>query len=349
MSNNYNTQLQQNKYTDQQSNILNEIAANNQILQQTEKMMNFPGTAIGGSTPTINTQNKSSSNNNYNQSNTIIPQQHIQRQQSHRQSPQMQPQIQQPMQPQIQQPMQQPMQQPIQQPMQQQIQQPMQQQIQQPMQQQIQQPMQQQIHQPMQQQIQQPMQQQIQQPMQQPMQQSMNQSYANINSGLQKIMSGEPMNQIDDQNLDGGFELSESMSDIHYTHEDTNPNFKEKHFNEISRVIDPIVENNLGNNKIPARRINRQMQPMKKNDNINKVLAPQNIPLDPPEQNYTTEYIIIPIILMIIFLILVHPTTSVYLEKYIPPMINLKGYAIRILIFGILYMAIRFGTNFMCK
>ena len=157
------------------------------------------------------------------------------------------------------------------------------------------------------------------------------------------------MNQIDDQNLDGGFELSESMSDIHYTHEDTNPNFKEKHFNEISRVIDPIVENNLGNNKIPARRINRQMQPMKKNDNINKVLAPQNIPLDPPEQNYTTEYIIIPIILMIIFLILVHPTTSVYLEKYIPPMINLKGYAIRILIFGILYMAIRFGTNFMCK
>ena len=317
MSNNYNTQLQQNKYTDQQSNILNEIAANNQILQQTEKMMNFPGTAIGGSTPTINTQNKSSSNNNYNQSNTIIPQQHIQRQQSHRQSPQMQPQIQQPMQPQIQQPMQQPMQQPIQQ--------------------------------PMQQQIQQPMQQQIQQPMQQPMQQSMNQSYANINSGLQKIMSGEPMNQIDDQNLDGGFELSESMSDIHYTHEDTNPNFKEKHFNEISRVIDPIVENNLGNNKIPARRINRQMQPMKKNDNINKVLAPQNIPLDPPEQNYTTEYIIIPIILMIIFLILVHPTTSVYLEKYIPPMINLKGYAIRILIFGILYMAIRFGTNFMCK
>jgi hypothetical protein len=51
-----------------------------------------------------------------------------------------------------------------------------------------------------------------------------------------------------------------------------------------------------------------------------------------------TEYAVITIVLMITFILLVHPTTSSYLEKYLPPVTNLKGCGIRAAILGVVYI-----------
>lgn len=351
MSNNYNTQLQQNKYTNQQSNILNEIATNNQILQQTEKMMSFPGTIIGDK-PSITRFTSANSpdggitpTNNYNQPNPITTQ--IQ-----------------PPNPYIQQPKQYPPQVQYQQP---QIQ-PQQLQHQVPVHQQPQ-PQQQQQHQQSQHQ---------QYQSQQHIQQS------NINSALQKVMSVENFQQTTEQNnLENGFELSEASSDVEprnakshsfgRTSNEVEPrNAKSHSFDRTSNDVEyhnqigqssnePSRMDHTGNNiHHPQTNYNHTSngeiiptRSVKQNNKVNSQNLPQAQPdtpiPTPPTTNYTIEYIIIPIILMLIFLVLVHPTTSVYLEKYIPPMINLKGYLIRALIFGILYMSIHFGTDILCK
>lgn len=73
----------------------------------------------------------------------------------------------------------------------------------------------------------------------------------------------------------------------------------------------------------------------------------QPLPEPPSFISETTiaDYILMPILLSIIFILLIHPTFSTYLDKYLPPMDNLKGYICRGLTFGVLYMIIRFGVT----
>lgn len=59
----------------------------------------------------------------------------------------------------------------------------------------------------------------------------------------------------------------------------------------------------------------------------------------------TTEYVIMPIILLIAFIALVHPTTSNFLEKYVPAMNSMKGYFVRGIILVIIYIVARFFTG----
>ena len=70
-----------------------------------------------------------------------------------------------------------------------------------------------------------------------------------------------------------------------------------------------------------------------------------NIPPEPVKKsNATTDYIIIPVLLIIVFVFLVHPKTSGFLEKYLPKMASMKGYLTRGLILALVYMVVKFLT-----
>uniref|UniRef100_A0A6C0C654 Uncharacterized protein n=1 Tax=viral metagenome TaxID=1070528 RepID=A0A6C0C654_9ZZZZ len=60
-----------------------------------------------------------------------------------------------------------------------------------------------------------------------------------------------------------------------------------------------------------------------------------------PIKKYAIEYALIPISLVGVFILLVHPTTSAYLEKFIPKMTDLKGFAIRGAILAVIYIVIK--------
>lgn len=60
----------------------------------------------------------------------------------------------------------------------------------------------------------------------------------------------------------------------------------------------------------------------------------------------TADYIITPIALMIVFILLVHPTTGGYLEKYLPAMDGWKGYLSRGFLMGLIYVIVRMCVNY---
>jgi len=78
-------------------------------------------------------------------------------------------------------------------------------------------------------------------------------------------------------------------------------------------------------------------------DKSGKVVQPSK------SKNTITEYVVIPVLLMIVFIILVHPKTSGMLEKYIPKMTSMKGYLVRAFILAIMYIIIRAATSMMNK
>ena len=72
---------------------------------------------------------------------------------------------------------------------------------------------------------------------------------------------------------------------------------------------------------------------------------PKQLPMIPPvvstsnsNSNYMTEYGTMTVVLMVTFIILVHPSTSVYLDKYLPSITDLKGCIVRAFILGIVYI-----------
>lgn len=69
-------------------------------------------------------------------------------------------------------------------------------------------------------------------------------------------------------------------------------------------------------------------------------------PIPPGNKNSKLiNYLVIPILLIIMFIILVHPTSSGFLNRYLPAMIDMKGYAVRGAILAILYVIVTFFAN----
>lgn len=111
-----------------------------------------------------------------------------------------------------------------------------------------------------------------------------------------------------------------------------------------------VIENMTQQNSVP-----------KKNDNINTHMPMQKISkrmrrphpakyIDVPKKdNNITEFIVVPVLLFIVFVALVHPKTSVFLDKYLPNMSNTKGIFIRGFILAIIYIIIKFATNTVTK
>jgi len=85
---------------------------------------------------------------------------------------------------------------------------------------------------------------------------------------------------------------------------------------------------------------------------VPKVVTPQWTPQNvQPSSSFASnktiaDYVIIPVLIAITFILLVHPTISGYIEKYLPPMNGIKGYAIRGIFLAVLYIVIRFGVNY---
>jgi hypothetical protein len=69
--------------------------------------------------------------------------------------------------------------------------------------------------------------------------------------------------------------------------------------------------------------------------------VPISTPASTPIKKYAIEYALIPLSLVGIFILLVHPTSATYLEKYLPKMADLKGCAIRGAILAIVYIVIK--------
>lgn len=63
------------------------------------------------------------------------------------------------------------------------------------------------------------------------------------------------------------------------------------------------------------------------------------------ESNMMVDYLITPLILIVLFVVLVHPKTSGILDKYLPSITNFKGLLIRGAILAITYIVIRFATS----
>ena len=69
----------------------------------------------------------------------------------------------------------------------------------------------------------------------------------------------------------------------------------------------------------------------------------------PKQENKVVEYVVIPILLIIVFIFLVHPKTSRILGKYLPKMKTMGGFVVRGSILAIIYLIIRILANSMEK
>lgn len=92
-------------------------------------------------------------------------------------------------------------------------------------------------------------------------------------------------------------------------------------------------------------------------------IQPQSIPAHPlppasittdvksnkPASNAMVEYVVIPILLIIVFIVLIHPKTSGMMDKYLPSINTTKGILVRAVILGMVYIIISFIANTMKK
>jgi hypothetical protein len=98
-----------------------------------------------------------------------------------------------------------------------------------------------------------------------------------------------------------------------------------------------------------------QHQPPNKNIDPREIINPNRLsprrlrhkPAPAPTTNNTTEYLILPFILLLCFVGLVHPSTAKYLDKYLPSMKDTKGIFVRGMILAIIYVAIKMGLSMM--
>ena len=104
------------------------------------------------------------------------------------------------------------------------------------------------------------------------------------------------------------------------------------------------INNQLQNviNKQVPQNVTKPIQPTMVNQSISTPV-PQTVCKS--KTNIAVDYIIIPIILVIIFVLITYPKTSKILRKFLPPMRNLKGFIIRGLILAIAYIVVRLLFN----
>jgi len=119
---------------------------------------------------------------------------------------------------------------------------------------------------------------------------------------------------------------------------------------QINKQIQQLIQNNPKNVEQSHPSMSKR-DPSKMPQQMRKQLPPPQIKYVPvyKSENNMVSYIIIPLLLVVIFVILVHPKTSKILEKYLPKMDSMKGYAVRGLILAIAYVIVKFVTSSMGK
>lgn len=101
-----------------------------------------------------------------------------------------------------------------------------------------------------------------------------------------------------------------------------------------------VPKNN--NFNIPNKKI--LLPEMQINPNLTTPSKPFPIYLEnpKPKNGVFANYVIIPLLIAILFVFLVYPKTCTFIEKIVPPMSNFKGYLIRGVILGLVYIVIKF-------
>lgn len=119
-----------------------------------------------------------------------------------------------------------------------------------------------------------------------------------------------------------------------YNIQSMQPNMEQNMQPNIQTNMQPkniLPKSNNSNNSNNLKNTMPNLKSISTNSNVDKTKS----------SNKMTDYFIFPLLLLIIFILLVHPYTSKYLDKYLPPMKNIKGYAIRGLILAIAYIVIK--------
>ncbi|XWV24883.1 hypothetical protein QJ856_gp0900 [Tupanvirus deep ocean] len=132
----------------------------------------------------------------------------------------------------------------------------------------------------------------------------------------------------------------------------SNPDTKQPQ--QINKQIQQLIQNNEENADAVVQQQAVQkpdknaIQPKKPTPQLQYPPQIKYVPVEKP-QNKTMEYIVIPILLIVVFVALVHPKTSAILEKYLPQLTSTKGILIRGAVLAVLYLVIRFITSSMSK
>lgn len=64
-----------------------------------------------------------------------------------------------------------------------------------------------------------------------------------------------------------------------------------------------------------------------------------------PKETNTTQYVVIPLALIIVFVVMIHPTSAYYIDKYLPSIKTTKGIFIRALILAVAYVLLKYFTS----
>lgn len=125
---------------------------------------------------------------------------------------------------------------------------------------------------------------------------------------------------------------------------------------QINKQIQQVLQNN-NNDQVNFNKVQQlpkkmqtaalPMQPLLRYPP--QQLPPPQLPAPAPAKSCKpsklTDYIIIPVIILVAFVLLMHPSTSKYLSKYLPDATNTKGILMRGVILVIIYVVARFITN----
>ncbi|XWV26131.1 hypothetical protein QJ857_gp0949 [Tupanvirus soda lake] len=122
---------------------------------------------------------------------------------------------------------------------------------------------------------------------------------------------------------------------------------------QINKQIQQLIQNNDEQPDPTAQQLAQKIdknaiQAKKPNTQIQYPPQIKYVPVEKP-QSKMMEYIVIPILLIVVFVALVHPKTSSILEKYLPQLTSTKGILIRGAVLAVLYIVIRFIASSMSK
>lgn len=134
----------------------------------------------------------------------------------------------------------------------------------------------------------------------------------------------------------------------------------DKQNQQINKQIQQVLQNNTNSNpNLNPNPIGAQTKPIKAPTLPKKLpivpyhpLTTGNFP-PPAQQNKSqsklTEYVIMPIVILVAFILIMHPSTSKFFNKFLPSSRSTKGLFVRGLLLAIIYVVARMILNMTSK
>jgi hypothetical protein len=143
----------------------------------------------------------------------------------------------------------------------------------------------------------------------------------------------------------GGYQESSVRSQLH-PYAPNNPPVSESGIDiELTEQDNqPVIEKSVIKNDKVDTRVEKMQIVEAPTKSIQPASQPTYITIE--KKNNITDYLLNFIVLAILFIVLVHPKTSIYFEKYLPPLTSIKGVAIRGVILATVFTIISFLASF---